>query len=145
MAKEIKTQIVINASAEKVWKVLTNFSQYPQWNSFIKSITGEVKEGYTIVAHIHPPNGKAMVFKPKVLAFKVNKEFRWLGHFLFKGLFDGEHKFELIANADGSTTLIQSERFTGILVPLFKAMLETNTLNGFNNMNEELKKKVEEN
>ena len=144
MAKEIKTQIVINASAEKVWKVLTNFSQYPQWNSFIKSITGEVKEGYTIVAHIHPPNGKAMTFKPKVLAFKANKEFRWLGYFLFKGLFDGEHKFELIANADGSTTLIQSERFTGILVPLFKAMLETNTLNGFNNMNAELKKKVEE-
>jgi hypothetical protein len=145
MAKEIKTQIVINASAEKVWKVLTNFSQYPQWNSFIKSIAGEVKEGNIIVAHIHPPNGKSMVFKPKVLAFKENKEFRWLGHFLFKGLFDGEHKFELIANQDGSTTFIQSEKFTGILVPLFKAMLETNTLQGFNNMNAELKKRVEKN
>lgn len=145
MAKEIKTQIVINASAEKVWKILTDFSQYPQWNSFIKLISGNVQEGNIIVAHIHPPNGKEMVFKPKVLAFKANKEFRWLGHFLFKGLFDGEHKFELISNTDGSTTFIQSERFTGILVPLFKAMLETNTLNGFNNMNAELKRKVEEN
>ncbi|MFZ9846789.1 MAG: SRPBCC family protein [Flavobacteriales bacterium] len=145
MAKEIKTQIVINASAEKVWKVLTNFSQYPEWNSFIKPITGEVNEGYTFAAHIHPPSGKAMKFKPKVLAFKENKEFRWLGHFLFKGLFDGEHKFELISNDDGSTTFIQSEKFTGILVPLFKTMLETNTVQGFNNMNAELKYRVEEN
>ena len=29
MAKEIKTQIVINATPEKVWAVLTNFRNIP--------------------------------------------------------------------------------------------------------------------
>lgn len=84
-----------------------------------------------------------MVFKPVVLAYKPNKEFRWKGKLLFKGLFDGEHIFELTANADGTTTLVQREVFTGILVPLFAKMLDTSTLNGFRQMNEALKTRAE--
>ncbi|WP_236025435.1 SRPBCC family protein [Flavobacterium geliluteum] len=38
---EIKTQIIIHASPDKVWAVLTDFENYPNLNSFIKSITGE--------------------------------------------------------------------------------------------------------
>ncbi|MFZ4545382.1 MAG: hypothetical protein ACOYOA_15120 [Saprospiraceae bacterium] len=71
------------------------------------------------------------------------KEFRWIGHLLFKGLFDGEHKFELIDNGNGTTTFRQSEKFNGILVPLFKKMLDINTRNGFMAMNEQLKNRAE--
>ena len=39
MAKEIKTEILINATPEKVWSILTSFDNYPNWNPFIKSIT----------------------------------------------------------------------------------------------------------
>lgn len=139
MAKEIKTEILIQASPEKVWKILTDFSQYPQWNPFIKSLEGEVAVGKNIRAKIEAPRQSAMIFKPKVLAFEKNKEFRWLGHLFIKGLFDGEHKFELIDNQDGTTTFIQSEKFGGILIPLFKKMLDENTVEGFNLMNMKLK------
>ena len=44
-----------------------------------------------------------MTFKPKVLTYQVNKEFSWIGHLLFTGLFDGKHKFELIDNGNGTT------------------------------------------
>lgn len=145
MTKEIKTSIVINASAAEVWSVLTDFASYPQWNPFLKSITGVVKTGNRIVARIEPPEAKGMTFKPKVLAFEENKEFRWIGHLLFPGLFDGEHIFELVTNADGTTTFIQREKFKGILVPLFKKMLDLNTVNGFNLMNTALKERVENN
>jgi len=143
MAKEIRTQIRIEASPEKVWAILTDFDKYPDWNPFIKSIKGDVAVGNKIVARIEPPEAKGMTFKPKVLAFDTNKEFRWIGHLFVKGLFDGEHKFELIDNGDGSTTFVQSEKFGGILVPLFKKMLNNNTLNGFNQMNEKLKELAE--
>jgi hypothetical protein len=143
MAKEIKSQIVINALPEKVWAVLLDFKNYPSWNTFIKSISGEVKVGNKIKAYIEPPEGKGMTFKPKVLVFNTNKELRWMGHLLFQGLFDGEHIFELIDNGDGTTTFFQRENFRGILVPFFKTMLEVNTQNGFELMNKELKKRVE--
>lgn len=144
MAKEIKTQVLIKASPEKVWEVLTNFNKYTAWNPFIKSIKGNVNVGSKIIVRLEPPEAKGMTFKPKVLAFDSQKEFRWLGHLLFPGLFDGEHKFELIDNHDGTTTFIQSEKFKGILVLLFKKMLDINTVNGFNLMNQKLKELSEQ-
>jgi hypothetical protein len=143
MAKEIKTELIINVVPEKIWAILTNFDNYPNWNPFIKSIKGEVKVGNTITARLEPPGAKGMTFKPHVLAFETNKEFRWIGHLLFPGLFDGEHKFELIDNGNGTTTFKQSETFEGVLVPLFKKMLDSSTKKGFEEMNIKLKELAE--
>ena len=84
-----------------------------------------------------------MKFNPKVLVFDENKEFEWLGHLFFPGLFDGKHRFQLIDNGDGTTTLIHSEVFKGILIPLFKHKLLRETLPRFNQMNLKLKERVE--
>lgn len=143
MAKEIKTEIHIQSSPEKVWSILTQFQNYPNWNPFIKSISGDVKVGNRITARIEPPGAKGMTFKPKVLTYSAHKEFTWLGNLVFPGLFDGKHSFKLIAHNDGTTTLIQSEAFKGILVPLFKKMLDVNTVKGFTAMNEKLKELAE--
>lgn len=140
MSLEIKTAIVINAKPKAVWEVLTNFENYPNWNPFVKSIAGEVKVGNQINIQV-----QNMKFKPTVLTFKQNKEFRWLGHLFFKGLFDGEHRFKLVDNGDGSTKFEHSEKFGGILVPLFKQKLLSQTKLGFEEMNRQLKHKVENN
>src|SRR4051812_39738851 len=86
-AKEIKTEILINASPEKVWAIFSDFKNYPNWNPFIKSLSGEVTVGNKIAVTIEPYNSKAMSFKPKVLVYETNKEFRWIGRLLFAGLF----------------------------------------------------------
>ena len=49
MAKEIKTQITINQTPEKVWSILTNFNDYGRWNPFIVSITGKPLVGNILV------------------------------------------------------------------------------------------------
>ncbi|MCC7533735.1 MAG: SRPBCC domain-containing protein [Bacteroidia bacterium] len=144
MAKEIKTEILIHSTPEKIWSILTNFNNYPNWNPFIKSIKGEVKVGNKITVRIEPPESKGMTFKPKVLTFEPNKELSWLGHLMFAGLFDGEHKFEIIDNGNGITTFRQSEEFKGILVPLFKKQLDNNTKRGFEEMNKKLKELAEQ-
>jgi hypothetical protein len=143
MAKQIKTEININASPEKVWKILTHFEAYPSWNPFIKSIEGEIKVGNVIKVKIAPPDANEMTFKPTVLAYETNKKLSWLGRLLVKGLFDGEHKFELVDNHNGTTTFIHSENFSGLLVPIFKKQLEHNTKNGFILMNMKLKELAE--
>ena len=138
MEKQIKTSITINASKEKIWKILTDFENYPEWNSFIKSVTGEVKVGNQIQIKL-----QGMTFKPVVLTFKENTELKWLGHLWFKGLFDGEHKFKLIDNGNGTTKFEQSENFSGILVKLFTKSLDKDTKKGFEQMNKELKLRAE--
>ncbi|WP_209329708.1 SRPBCC domain-containing protein [Lunatimonas salinarum] len=83
-----------------------------------------------------------MIFKPKVLAFRQAQEFRWLGHMLIPGIFDGEHFFELLENVDGSTTFIHGELFKGILVGMMAKKLDTDIMQGFEEMNVALKKQV---
>jgi hypothetical protein len=140
MQKEITTSIKISATPEKVWSIFTDFESYSTWNPFILKLTGKVAVGNQITAKL-----RGMTFKPIVLVYMENTEFKWIGKLLVKGLFDGEHRFQLIDNKDGSTTFIQSEQFNGLLVGLFAKKLDTETKDGFEAMNESLKKKVEGN
>jgi len=143
MDKEIKTEITINAKPEKIWAILTDFGNYPTWNPFIKSLSGRVAVGNKINVRLEPPGATGMSFEPEILAFEPKKELRWIGHLFFRGLFDGEHKFELIDKGNGTTSFKQSEKFKGILIPLLKKMLDTKTVAGFNLMNQKLKELAE--
>lgn len=140
MEKEIKTEIIIQATPEKVWTILTDIENYPNWNPFITSVKGGIEVGSKIIVKIEPPEGKGMTFKPTIRTNVKHLELSWLGVVLFKGLFDGEHKFELIDNEDGTTTFIQSEKFKGIFVWLFNTK---KTGSGFNEMNQKLKELAE--
>ncbi|WP_411812625.1 SRPBCC family protein [Chryseobacterium scophthalmum] len=139
----LTTDIIINSTPEKIWAVLTDFTNYPNWNPFITSLTGNFEVGKKIMVRIEPPEAKVNTFKPTVTAYEPKKKLSWLGVFLMRGIFDGEHKFELTDNENGTTTLVQSEHFIGILVPLFKKMLDNNTRRGFEAMNKKLKEQVE--
>ena len=66
----------------------------------------------------------------------------WWGHLGVRGLFDGRHRFELHAAGRG-TRLVQSEIFTGVLVPLVARSLDRGTAAGFALMNSALKAHAE--
>jgi hypothetical protein len=143
MAFLLKTEIIINSSPEKIWRILTEFKNYPNWNPFITSLTGNFEVGKKIMVRIEPPGAKVLSFTPTVTGFEPNKKLSWLGVFLMKGIFDGEHLFELEDNGNGTTMLTQSEHFFGILVPLFKKWLDNNTRRGFKAMNIKIKELAE--
>ncbi len=46
--KSVHHQISINATSEEVWKVLTDFESYPEWNPTMELVEGEVKEGNNV-------------------------------------------------------------------------------------------------
>jgi len=142
---EIKTEIMIHADQEAIWKVLSNFSAYPEWNDFFKTISGEAKEGSTLQITITPPNAKPMSFTPTILLAKPQKELRWRGAFLYPWIFQGEHYFLLEKISDKQTRFIHGEKFTGLLTPIFKLMgFERNTRLGFEQFNTAIKAKVEQ-
>ena len=43
--KELHTEIEIAAPVEHVWKILTDFAQFPTWNPFVTQAKGEIREG----------------------------------------------------------------------------------------------------
>ncbi|NWF59439.1 MAG: SRPBCC domain-containing protein [Fischerella sp.] len=142
--KEIYTEIEIQAPDKQVWKILTDFDSFPTWNPFIRRVSGEVREGAQLELQIKPPGKNEITFKPTVLKAMPNRELSWLGHFLIPGLFDGEHIFVIESLERNRTHFIQREVFRGLLVPLFAHQLDTNTRQGFEEMNRALKMRSEQ-
>jgi hypothetical protein len=140
--RRIETRTEINASAARVWALLTDFAQMPSWNPFIKSISGNLAQGARLSVNIAPPGKSGMRFKPTVLTVRPERELRWLGHLLIPGVFDGEHYFLLEPVAENQTRLIQGENFSGLLVGLLSGALSA-TEAGFKDMNAALKKEAE--
>lgn len=138
MAHSIHTEIIIHSSPERIWDALMGFSRYGEWNPFITKISGNPEVGNRLEVIMQPPGGSSMKFTPKVLVHEPNRLLRWIGSMVFRGIFDGEHSFEIRDNGNGSCTFIQSEKFSGILVPLFRKMLDTKTREGFVGMNDQL-------
>lgn len=141
--RTLETELIIDAPAETVWNHLIDFESYPEWNPFIKSIVGKPETGSKLKVLIQPPGSKAMTFNPICLECNENKSFRWLGHLGFRGIFDGEHIFQLEKLDKERTRFIHKENFKGLLVPLLWKQLDTASRKGFEMMNAELKKRSE--
>ena len=137
-ALELHTSIVINASPEQVWTHFADFESYGSWNPFIKELRGTVAQDEQLRVRID-----GMKFTPKVKRYHEGRELQWLGRLLMPGIFDGRHSFELIDTGDGTTTFVQKESFKGLLVPMLKKKLLTETKAGFEAMNSALKSRVE--
>ncbi len=141
--KELRSEITIDAPAHRVWEVLTDLGSFPDWNPFMQRASGEVAVGKKLVVYLKPPGGMGMSFKPRVLKIDPNREFRWLGHLVVKGIFDGEHIFEIEPTGDAKCIFVQREEFRGIMVSPMLAMIGKSTVRGFKEMNQALKTRAE--
>jgi hypothetical protein len=144
MAKQLRTQIDVDATPERVWQVLTDLAAYPRWNPFIVRAEGDARPGERLTLRMQPAGGRAITFRPTVLEADPGRRLRWLGHLLVNGLFDGEHSFTIEPLGEGRARLVQQEDFRGLLVPLMARSLDRRTLPAFEQMNQALKRRAEQ-
>lgn len=137
----IETVVRLDARANEVWAVLTDFPAYGEWNPFITEISGLLAEDDRLAVALLQSNGKTARFRPRVLRVSPARQIRWLGKLGPGGLFDGEHYFVLEPQTDGTTVLTHGERFTGVLVPLMTSTL-ADTEQRFNAMNSALEARL---
>jgi hypothetical protein len=140
--RELQASTEILTSAERVWDVLTDFAAYPDWNPFIRRISGSLEPGARLEVRLEPPGARGATVRPRVLAVQPNRELRWLGRLLVPGLFSGEHLFLIEPVEATRVRFVQRERFGGILVPFTRKTLAA-TRTGFEHMNIALKSRAE--
>jgi hypothetical protein len=140
--REIRTEIWIERPPAAVWQILTATEEYPSWNPFIRHLRGRLQPGNRIEVEIAPPGSGAMTFRPVVLTVERDREIRWLGSLGVRGLFDGEHSFRL-ESSERRTHLIQSERFSGLLVGRLSDGILGRTEEGFAAMDDAVKARAE--
>ncbi|MFF7726919.1 SRPBCC family protein [Streptomyces sp. NPDC008001] len=140
--REIATAVDIAATPGHVWRILTDLDRYGEWNPFIREASGTVSPGERLRLKVQPAGRRPMTFRPRVKAAVPGEELRWLGRSLVPGLFSGEHRFVLTDLDGGGTRVVQSERFTGVLVPFLRRGI-TATIAEFKALNQALKKRAE--
>ena len=141
--RELVTDIEITAAAGRVWRHLTDFASYPEWNPFIRRAEGTLRPGARVRVYVQPPGGRGMEFRPIVIAYVPERELRWRGRLLVPGLFDGEHGFSIEPLRGGRVRFVHREHFSGVLVRLLWRTLDRDTRRGFEAMNAALKARAE--
>ena len=142
--KELNNELEINASAERVWHVLTDFAQFPQWNPFIQRVSGEPTTGAQLEVRIQPSGTHGTTIRPTVLKAEQNRELRWIGHWLTPGLLDDEHIFTIEPLAADRVRFTQREIFTGFFAAFHARSRNTDTRRGFREMAQALKLRAEQ-
>jgi hypothetical protein len=140
--KRLHSEVLIDASPAEVWSILTDFDHHGDWNPFLVKIVGVPERGAKLSVTLAPPGGRGMTLRPDVTECVPDRVLEWWGHLGFRGIFDGRHRFELHP-AGAGTRLVQSEKFTGALVPFLARSLDGGTAEGFALMNSALKAHAE--
>ena len=140
---EIRRETAIDATAEEVWDILSDFRRYPEWNPGFTAIEGRAEVGTTLDVTFAPnAKGRSMTMHPIVLAADPGRELRWRGRLLLPFVFDGEHRFRIDEAEPGRVRFVQSERFRGVLVPFLRRLIEEETAGMFERANAALAARV---
>ncbi|BBM84561.1 SRPBCC domain-containing protein [Candidatus Uabimicrobium amorphum] len=114
--KRYSVSKIIQASPEKIWRILTNIDDYPNWNPGVNKIEGSLKPGkkIKIFAKISPNRA----FPAKVTTLEPCKKMIWTGGAPLKFMFKGERTFTLVPQENGITKFDMQEVFSGVMSPL---------------------------
>ena len=137
---EVFTRIDIDASAETVWAVLTDFPRFAEWNPTLLAIEGAAEPGARwLVTANRPGWGR----RPLVVRAEAGRALHWAERRLLPGLLDAEHVIELERRDATGVRVIHRTFFSGLLLPLLARRLHPETLAGQEEMNQALKARVE--
>lgn len=141
--KELRTEIEIQATPDKVWQVLTDLDQYPQWNPFICHAIGKPEVGGKVDIDFQP-DSKGLKLHCTVVTLEPNRLLSWKYNVLIPFLMQGVHSFTIEPLENDRVRFIDREIFTGLLVPLQANDIDTNSKRGFEEMDKALKARAEQ-
>ena len=110
--KTFQSSISIGASADTVWRILTDASKYTSWNNTVNKVEGRIAPGEKVTVHAKLNPGRA--FPVKVTEFVPGRKMVWTGGMPL-GLFKGERTFTLNERGNGIVDFRMSEVFSGLL------------------------------
>ena len=135
--------VTINAPVNRVWDVLADLNGYRSWNPFLTFVAGSLapQQEIAVTAKL---GAHSITYHPRIVAVQPNRRLAWQTTLLSSSILSGEHEFELDALDQSHTRVIQSEHFRGILVGLLWNRFSPQLVQGFNAMNQALKRRCEQ-
>lgn len=138
-----RTTFPIGASAACVWKVLTDFERYSEWNPSLPSISGELRPGATVALTLGMPGRPSPKVKAKLGDVSVERRLTWHGNAGADWLFAGDREFVIDERADATVLFTHVEDVHGALFPIFRALMGSAIQRSHDAFNAALKARAE--
>jgi hypothetical protein len=141
----INSEIVLAASPERSWEVLTDFSKYPDWNPYLTRVEATFAPGEKVNFTLIDGNFSGpMELQARLGEIAPNEQFYWIGTLGIRGIYDTRHGFSLHPLENGDTLLRHYEEFRGLLAWLIPKREEriAHTLTSFKKMNQALQERL---
>ena len=138
-----RTAFPIEASAEAVWDVLTDFGSYSEWNPSLPSISGELRAGSTVALTLGMPGRPSPKVKATLGDVAPGRRLTWHGNAGADWLFAGDREFLIDRQPDGTVRVTHTEDVHGALFPLFRAVMGSAIQRSHDAFNVALKERAE--
>lgn len=136
--KKFRTEILIEAPVDLVWRLLMDFQNYWHWNTHLPYWEGKAKPGN----HIYITsflNEKPVRFAAQVAEIEENSLFTFVEVVATPTIFKAEHTIELHAVSPTSCRVVQQESLQGLLMRLVWKKWLHKALRCYGQMNRDLK------
>jgi hypothetical protein len=148
----VQTKIVINAPAKDVRAVFFDFADYPKWNPVLVKVEGEAQQGKEIFVTVKVAGKPELTGDVTVISVTENS-LSWSGSAMSQmesgpitvgipGILSARHDFAIEELGPDRTLFRNDDKLSGALVSLYNSKVVEA---GLVEMNEALKKRVEQN
>jgi hypothetical protein len=134
---EVVTEITIKSTPAKVWNMLTDFANYPEWHPYLKKIVGKPAKGTQIKVTYKKTDLQDGTFSAYILDNEPNRFLSWGGSVGF--IFRAKHYYRIESIGNDSVKLIQGEYWRGIFGGMYGKKIYEDTTRKFELMNKKLK------
>jgi hypothetical protein len=139
----LRTTFPIAASAETVWGILVDFEHWSEWNPSVPSISGDAEVGNTLAMTLAMPGRPSAKVKATITELVPDRRFSWHGNIGGDRFFSGTREFEIDEQPDGTVQVTHVETVTGLLFPVFRAVMGSAIQKHHDNLNAALTARAE--
>jgi hypothetical protein len=138
-----RTTFAVDASAEQVWAVLSDFDAWSTWNPSVPRIRGECRVGSKLRMTLAMPGRPSANVTAVVTSAVPNRSLHWHGNVGGDHFFSGTREFDIAPQPDGTVAVTHVENVSGVFFPIFKAVMGDAIQRHHDNLNAALKERAE--
>jgi len=140
---EFRTTFPVAASAETVWGILVDFERWSEWNPSVPSISGDARLGSSVALTLAMPRRPSAKVNATITELVPERRFCWHGTVGGDRIFAGTREFTIDPQPDGTVLVTHVEDVTGLLYPVFRAVMGRAIQEHHDNLNAALKDRAE--
>ncbi len=140
---DVGAEVEIDAPAERVWSILTDFDRYPEWNPFTVSVETRLRPGDPVVMDVRLPGKRPSIRTEWVNRVEPGRRFWWGMNMLHRSLLTANRLQEVVPLDAGRCRYRTVDEMSGWLTPIVTRFYGESMRRGFESVAHALKARAE--